>query len=97
MCCNLVEEFESFSKGGFKNVRSAMLAKIDTRILTLSTFLSIFSQAAEKLKITATELTKLQIADGVIPVIFTHLFAHYLNFFPSFSCRFSNSMISLNL
>lgn len=31
-------------------------------------------QAAEKLKITATELTKLQICDGVIPVIILFLF-----------------------
>lgn len=40
-------------------------------------------QAAEKLKITATELSKLQIADGIIPVIFLFLSYHIFVVFVS--------------
>lgn len=36
-------------------------------------------QAAEKLKITATELTKLQISDGIIPVMLYSIKISYLD------------------
>ena len=66
MCCNPMEKFKSCSKGDdpvtWRLVRMLIQAFTNSICYHL--------QAAEQLKITATELCKLKIADGVIPVMF---------------------------
>lgn len=64
MCSNLVEDCQSRSKGLY-NIHSLYVCQwlINYNKLQVTSL-----QAAERLKITAPELCKLQIADGIIPV-----------------------------